>query len=109
MSKQQDAMVILEETAQSLKASAEALNAASAYDEGRLMGYYEALSTLLSQCATQDITPADLHLGADFHPESLLTPAAAVRADTIGAVAHAHPVRGNPGGDLPVKARGSGL
>jgi len=80
MSKQQSAMVVLEETAQSLKASAAAVNAASAYDEGRLMGYYEALSTLLSQCAVQDITPADLHLGDDFRPESLLTRPPAARA-----------------------------
>jgi hypothetical protein len=50
------------------------------YDEGRLMGYYEALSTLLSQGATLDITPADLHLGADFRPESLLRPSSVARA-----------------------------
>ncbi|WP_295584717.1 hypothetical protein [uncultured Lamprocystis sp.] len=44
------------------------------------MGYYEALSTLLSQCATLDITPADLHLDADFRPESLLRPSSVARA-----------------------------
>ncbi len=80
MSKQQDALLVLEETAQSLRAAALALDASSAYDEGRLMGYYEALSTLLSQCAVLDITPADLHLGADFRPESLLQPAPIARA-----------------------------
>jgi len=80
MSKQQDALLVLEETAQSLKDAAMALNASSAYDEGRLMGYYEALSTLLSQCAMLDITPADLHLGADFRPESLLWPSSVARA-----------------------------
>ncbi len=80
MSKQQDALLVLEETAQSLRAAALAVDASSAYDEGRLMGYYEALSTLLSQCATLDITAADLHLGADFSPESLLRPASVARA-----------------------------
>lgn len=80
MSKQQDALLVLEETAQSLKDAAMALNASSVYDEGRLMGYYEALSTLLSQCAMLDITPADLHLGADFRPESLLRPSSVARA-----------------------------
>lgn len=80
MSKQQDAVLALEETAQSLKAAALAVEALCAYDEGRLMGYYEALSMLLSQCAVQDITPADLHLGADFRPESLLRPTPVVRA-----------------------------
>ena len=74
MSKQQDVLVILEETAQSLKASAELVSSDSSYEEGRLMGYYEALSTLLSQCAVFDIAPNDLHLGSDFRAESLLAP-----------------------------------
>jgi hypothetical protein len=70
--KQQDVLTVLEETAQALKASAEAVNGSTEYDNGRLLGYYEALSTLLSQCAVMGITPADLHLGEDFFPESLL-------------------------------------
>lgn len=65
-------MVALEEVAQSLKESAEAVTSGSDYDSGRLMGYYEALSTLLSQCAVMGIAPSDLHLGAEFKPESLL-------------------------------------
>ena len=73
MSKQQDALVILEEVAQSLKGSAEAVSDGSDYEQGRLMGYYEALSTLLSQCAVMGIAPADLHLGVEFKPESLLS------------------------------------
>lgn len=36
------------------------------------MGYYEALSTLLSQCAAAGIGPGDLHLGAEFKPEIVL-------------------------------------
>ncbi len=73
MNKQQDMLVILEEVAQSLKDSAESVNGGSDYEQGRLMGYYEALSTLLSQCAVVGIAPADLHLGAEFKPESLLS------------------------------------
>lgn len=72
MSKQQDAMIVLEEVAQSLKESAEAVAVSSDYDSGRLMGYYEALSTLLSQCSVMGIDPSDLHLRAEFKPESLL-------------------------------------
>jgi hypothetical protein len=72
MSKQQDALVVLEEVAQSLKDSAEAVSGGSDYEQGRLMGYYEALSTLLSQCEIAGIAPVDLHLGAEFKPESLL-------------------------------------
>jgi hypothetical protein len=72
MSTQQDALVVLEEVAQSLKASAEAVDGHSDYDRGRLMGYYEALSTLLSQCAAAGIGPGDLHLGAEFRPEIVL-------------------------------------
>lgn len=72
MSKQQDAMVVLEEIAQSLKESAESIAGESDYDSGRLMGYYEALSTLLSQCSVMGIAPDDLRLGAGFKPESLL-------------------------------------
>ncbi len=72
MSTQQDALVVLEEVAQSLKASADALSGGSDYDRGRLMGYYEALSTLLSQCAVAGIGPDALHLGAEFKPEAML-------------------------------------
>jgi hypothetical protein len=72
MSTQQDALTILEEVAHSLKASAEAASGDTDYDRGRLMGYYEALSTLLSQCAAAGIGPGDLHLRADFRPETLL-------------------------------------
>ena len=73
MSKQQDAMAVLEEVAQSLKDSAEAVSNGSDYEQGRLMGYYEALSTLLSQCDAMGIGADDLHLGKDFRPEALLS------------------------------------
>jgi hypothetical protein len=69
---QKDALVVLEEVAQSLKASAEAVEGGSDYDLGRLMGYYEALSTLLSQCAVAGIGPDALHLDAEFRPEAVL-------------------------------------
>ena len=73
MSKQQDALAVLEEVAQSLKDSAESVSDGSDYEQGRLMGYYEALSTLLSQCDVMGISTDDLHLGKDFRPESLLS------------------------------------
>lgn len=66
-----DAMVALEEVAQSLKESAESMSVVSTYDEGRLVGYYEALSTLLSQCASFGIEPDDIGL-AGFKVDSLL-------------------------------------
>jgi hypothetical protein len=65
-------MVVLEEVAQSLKASAEAAARDTDYDRGRLMGYYEAMSTLLSHCAVAGIGPDALHLAADFRPEAVL-------------------------------------
>jgi hypothetical protein len=43
----------------------------TAYDEGRLTGYYEALSTLMSQCAAMGIDTAEIGL-AGFRPESIL-------------------------------------
>jgi len=74
MNEPQGAMTALEETAQSLIAAAHAVGSASDYDQGRLMGYYEALSTLLNQCEVLGIAPADLHLGADFRAETMLAP-----------------------------------
>ncbi|MDD5037122.1 MAG: hypothetical protein PHE55_20540 [Methylococcaceae bacterium] len=71
MNKQIDAMVVLEEVAMSLKDSAEQVESNSAFDEGRLMGYYEALSTLLSQCAAAGIESGDIGLSG-FTPEDLL-------------------------------------
>ena len=40
--KQQDVLTVLEETAQALKASAEAVGGTTEYDNERLLGYYEA-------------------------------------------------------------------
>lgn len=73
MSKATDALVVLEEVAASLKESAEDVSPSSAFEEGRLMGYYEALSTLLTQCAAAGIEPEDIGL-AGFQPERLLKP-----------------------------------
>ncbi|TAN50610.1 MAG: hypothetical protein EPN21_08595 [Methylococcaceae bacterium] len=71
MSRNLDALVVLEEVAVSLKESAEQVDSVSAFDEGRLAGYYEALSTLLSQCRIAGIDPGEIGL-AGFNPESLL-------------------------------------
>lgn len=71
MSKQIDALVVLEEVATSLKESAEQVDTKPSFDEGRLMGYYEAISTLLSQCSIAGIEPADIGM-AEFQPEDWL-------------------------------------
>lgn len=73
MGKKLDALVALEETASSLKESAEQISVTSSFDEGRLMGYYEALSTLLSQCRAFGIEPGEIGM-AGFNPEVLLKP-----------------------------------
>ncbi len=72
MGKQNDAMVVLEEVALSLKESAEHVNVNSSFEEGRLVGYYEALSTLISQSNIAGIGLDDIGL-ADFNVESLLS------------------------------------
>lgn len=72
MNKQDDALVILEEVAVSLKESAEQVESNTDYDKGRLAGYYEALSTLLSQCAMAGISQEDIGLEG-FSAESLLS------------------------------------
>ncbi len=66
-----NALVALEELAASLRDSAESMSVVSAYDEGRLTGYYEALSTIVSQCAVTGISLSDIGL-AGFKPESIL-------------------------------------
>lgn len=71
MTKSFDALVVLEEVATSLRESAEQIEPSSAYDDGRLMGYYEALSTLISQCQIADIDLDEIGL-AGFKVDSLL-------------------------------------
>lgn len=71
MNKKTDALVVLEEMAVSLKESAEQVDPVSVFEESRLMGYYEALSTLLSQCRIAGMKPDEIGL-AGFGPESLL-------------------------------------
>ncbi len=71
MRKHLDALVALEEVALSLKESAEQVKPNSPFDEGRLAGYYEALSTLLSQCQAFGIEPGEIGLEG-FKPEDLL-------------------------------------
>ena len=70
MSKQTDALTVLEEVAVSLKESAEQIEAKTDFDKGRLLGYYEALSTLSSQCSVAGIALGEVGL-ADFSPEQL--------------------------------------
>ena len=72
MRKQNDAMIVLEEVAVSLKDSAQMVDGQSEYDRGLLMGYYEAISTLLSQCAMAGIAADDIGL-AGFKAESVLS------------------------------------
>ena len=71
-----DAVIaVLEEVAQSLKESAEETQAQAsgdAFEDGRLTGYYEALSTLVSQCEIAGISTTDLGLGEQFSVESIL-------------------------------------
>ena len=78
MSKQQDALLALEETAQSLKDAALALDASSAYDEGRLMGYYEALRGAIN--ALVPVCNAG-HLTGGSAPGYGLSPGIAIAAD----------------------------
>lgn len=70
MSKPTDALTVLEEVAASLRASAEQIEVKTEFDNGRLLGYYEALSTLSSQCAVAGIALDDVGL-AGFSPEQL--------------------------------------
>lgn len=75
MANRDDVIAVLEELVQSLKASAEEMQAQAggdAFVDGRLMGYYEALSTLVSQCEVAGILTADLGLGDRFSVESIL-------------------------------------
>lgn len=70
MSKNTDALTVLEEVAASLRESAEQIEVKTDFDHGRLLGYYEALSTLSSQCAVAGIALEEVGL-AGFSPEQL--------------------------------------
>jgi hypothetical protein len=71
MEKNKEAIVVLEEVAQYLKETAEGVDASTAYGEGRLIGYYEALSVIFSQCRVMGITGEDIGL-AGFDPDTLI-------------------------------------
>jgi hypothetical protein len=71
--KNENALVVLEEVAVSLREAAENSEVTSTFDEGRMMGYYEALSTLLSQCAVAGIAQKDIGMDG-FVAESILRP-----------------------------------
>lgn len=79
MSQRDDALIALEEIALSLRESAEQAEIKDSYDEGRLMGYYEALSTLMAQCQAVDIDLSEIGL-TDFKPESVLRSAKSAAA-----------------------------
>lgn len=69
--KNRKALAVLEEVAASLRESAESVMVTSSFDEGRLIGYYEALATLINQCDVAGIDTSEIGL-AGFAPESLL-------------------------------------
>jgi hypothetical protein len=69
--KKTKALAVLEEVAASLRESAETASVNSSFDEGRLIGYYEALSTLVSQCDIAGIGLSEIGLSG-FTPESIL-------------------------------------
>lgn len=71
MTKDKEALVVLEEVAQYIKEAAEEVDASTEYDEGRLVGYHEALSMLFAQCKAMGITGEDIGL-AGFDPDTLI-------------------------------------
>ena len=69
--KNSDALVVLEEVATSLREAAESAEVVSAFDEGRMVGYYEALSAIIAQCKAFDIGLDQVGLDG-FDAESLV-------------------------------------
>lgn len=72
MTKNNDTLVVLEEVTASLIDSAEQIESNSEFDNGRRMAYYEAVSTILSQCQAAGINPESIGLSKDFSTESIL-------------------------------------
>lgn len=73
MSQQADYRYVLTMTAEALLERAREGTAQTPRDEGRLMGYYEALAEIVNQAQIVGIDLADIGL-RDFRPESLLKP-----------------------------------
>ncbi len=71
MNDQADYQFILEETLAVLRERAEQMSPTTAYEEGRLMGYYEILSESLNQARILGLEPNDIGLRG-FNPDILL-------------------------------------
>lgn len=71
MSNQADYRFILEETLDQLRERAEQIQPATAYDEGRLMAYYEILSGIINQARVIGVESKEIGLDG-FNPEILL-------------------------------------
>lgn len=71
MAQQADYRYVLELTAEALREQAQTVTSGSPYDQGRLMGYYEALAEIMNQAQVVGIDLTDIGL-EDFRPESLL-------------------------------------
>jgi hypothetical protein len=71
MAEQADYRFILEEALEQLRERAEQLQPATAYDEGRLMAYYEILSGIANQARVVGLEPDDIGLKG-FNPDALL-------------------------------------
>ncbi len=76
MAQQLDYRYVLELTAEALRERAQTGPFVGPYDQGRLMGYYEALAEIVSQAQVMGIDLADIGLDG-FAPESLLKSKAA--------------------------------
>jgi hypothetical protein len=71
MSGQADYRYVLEEAVGELCERAEQIQPNTAYEEGRLMAYYEILSGLINQARVVGLEPDDIGLNG-FNPDSLL-------------------------------------
>jgi len=71
MTHQADYRMILEEALEQLRERAEQIQPSSAYEEGKLMAYYEILSGLVNQARLVGLEPDEIGLRG-FRPEVLL-------------------------------------
>ena len=71
MNSQADYQMILEEALEQLRERAEQIQPVTAYEEGKLMAYYEILSGMMNQARLVGLEPDDIGLRG-FRPEALL-------------------------------------
>jgi hypothetical protein len=71
MSNQADYRMILEDALEQLRERAEQIQPRTAYEEGKLMAYYEILSGLVNQARLLGLEPDDIGFQG-FRPELLL-------------------------------------